>query len=55
MICRGQSGATDEMLSRQQQTFVDGMCRSELERLGSDFPYDTAFSQAEHQVADEGR
>jgi len=44
MIRRGQSGASDEMLHPTQQARIDEMCRAELKRLGSDFPYDSAFA-----------
>ena len=46
MIRRGEAGASDEMLSRAQQIAIDEMSRAELERLGSSFPYETAFAQA---------
>ena len=46
MIRRGEAGASDEMLSRAQQIAIDEMCRAELDRLGSSFPYETAFVQA---------
>lgn len=46
MIRRGEAGASDEMLSRAQQIAIDEMSRAELDRLGSSFPYETAFVQA---------
>ena len=46
MIRRGEAGASDEMLSREQQVAIDEMARAELDRLGSNFPYETVFTQA---------
>jgi len=46
MIRRGEAGASDEMLSRAQQIAIDEMSRAEFDRLGSSFPYETAFVQA---------
>jgi len=53
MIRRGETGGADEMFSPDQQAAIDRMCRAELQRLGSDFPYETAFVQAKHQMAAE--
>ena len=46
MVRRGEAGVSDEMLSRAQQIAIDEMSRAELDRLGSRFPYETAFVQA---------
>lgn len=43
MVRRGKSGGSDELLSPSQQAAVDRVCQAELRRLGSDFPYSTAF------------
>lgn len=43
MIRRGSAGASDELLSADQQAAIDRHCRAELQRLGSDFPYDDWF------------
>jgi hypothetical protein len=42
-IRKGQRGNSSELLSRVLQRRVDDHCRTELERLGCDFPYDEAF------------
>jgi hypothetical protein len=46
MIRKGQSGASSELLTLEQQRRIDDYCRAELKRLGSDFPYDEMFSIA---------
>ena len=43
MVRRGESGGSEELLSRQQQAAIDRLCQAELLRLGSDFPYAKAF------------
>jgi hypothetical protein len=43
MIRKGQSGASSELLTLEQQRRIDDYCRAELKRLGSDFPYDEMF------------
>jgi hypothetical protein len=43
MVRRGATGGSDELLSRSQQAEVDRLCQEELRRLGSDFPYASAF------------
>ena len=47
MIRRGEAGASHELLSPDQREAVDRVCRAELERLGSDFPYASAFDVEE--------
>jgi hypothetical protein len=44
MVRRGESGSADELLSIEDQLRIDDFCRSELARLGSDFPYDDYYS-----------
>lgn len=46
MIRRGKSGGADELITPAQQRRIDDYWRAELERLGSDFPYDEAFGRA---------
>lgn len=43
MIRRGQARSAGELLSAADQERIDDYWRSELARLGSDFPYDEAF------------
>ena len=43
MVRRGKAGDSGELLDPSQQAEIDRSCRAELERLGSDFPYDDAF------------
>jgi hypothetical protein len=40
MVRSGRSGNSAELLSPGQQRRIDEWCRSELKRLGSDFPYE---------------
>jgi len=47
MIRRGRSGASDELLTREQQQRIDDFWRAELVRLGSDFPYDEHYGSAQ--------
>ena len=44
MMRRGESGASGELITRDQQRRIDDYWRSELERIGCDFPYDAAFN-----------
>jgi hypothetical protein len=44
MMRRGESGASGELITREQQRRIDDYCRAELTRLGCDFPYDAAFN-----------
>jgi hypothetical protein len=44
-IRRGARGASGELLSAALQERIDDHCRSELRRLGCDFPYDAAFAR----------
>lgn len=43
MIRRGQRKSADELLTPSQQQKIDDHCRTELKRLGCDFPYDETF------------
>ncbi len=51
MIRRGQHKASGELLSPAQQQRIDDDCRTELKRLGCDFPYDEAFGPAAESLA----
>jgi hypothetical protein len=44
MVRRGQRGGAGELLSVADQRRIDDYWRAELEKLGSDFPYDAAFA-----------
>lgn len=44
MMRRGESGASGELITRDQQRRIDDYWRAELERIGCDFPYDAAFN-----------
>jgi hypothetical protein len=44
MMRRGESGASAELLTPEQQRRIDDYWRAELERIGCDFPYDAAFN-----------
>jgi hypothetical protein len=46
MLRRGERGASGELISAADQRRIDEYWRAELERLGSDFPYDEAFGAA---------
>lgn len=46
LIRSGKSGASSELLTVEQQRQIDDFCRAELQRLGSDFPYDEMFELA---------
>ena len=43
LVRKGKSGQSDELITREQQAFIDRFCQAELKRLGSDFPYTTLF------------
>jgi hypothetical protein len=43
MIRKGQSGQSDELITDEQQIAIDDFCRTALQKIGSDFPYDEAF------------
>ncbi|MEM7152580.1 MAG: sulfotransferase domain-containing protein [Myxococcota bacterium] len=43
MVRAGKSGATDELLSREQQARIDAHCMERLAALGSDLPYEQLF------------
>jgi hypothetical protein len=44
MIRRGERKSAGELLTPELQRKIDDHCRSELRRLGCDFPYDEAFA-----------
>jgi hypothetical protein len=44
MMRRGESGSSGELITREQQRRIDDHWRAELERIGCDFSYDTAFN-----------
>jgi hypothetical protein len=46
MLRKGESGASSELLTAQQQRQIDDYCRSALQEMGSDFPYDEWFVSA---------
>jgi hypothetical protein len=46
MMRRGKSGGSAELITPEQQRRIDDHWRAELERMGCDFPYDTAFDSA---------
>jgi hypothetical protein len=43
MMRRGASGSSGELLTPDQQRRIDDHCRSELARVGCDFPYDDLY------------
>jgi hypothetical protein len=43
MMRRGASGGSSELLTPELQRRIDDHCRSELKRLGCDFPYDALY------------
>jgi hypothetical protein len=43
MVRRGQSGSANELLTAEDQQRIDAHWRAELQRLGSDFPYDSLY------------
>jgi len=45
MIRRGERGRSDELISAADQARIDDHWRTELRKLGSDFPYDEAFAK----------
>ena len=47
MMRSGKSGASGELINAKQQAKIDQFCQLELQRLGSDFPYVSLFSQAD--------
>lgn len=47
MVRAGKVGGSGELLTRDQQAAIDRHCRAELQRLGSDFPYDEVFEVVE--------
>jgi hypothetical protein len=47
MIRRGERGKSNELLSPADQKRIDDYWRAQLEKLGSDFPYDQAFAKAD--------
>jgi hypothetical protein len=46
MIRRGERGTSGELINAADQRRIDDYWRAELERIGSDFPYDDAFGAA---------
>ena len=46
MIRRGVSGGSTELLTPEQQRFIDTQCKAGLARLGSDFPFDKVWGEA---------
>lgn len=44
MLRKGQSGGSSELLTVEQQRYIDDYCRAQLQRLGCDFPYDEMFT-----------
>jgi hypothetical protein len=46
MVRRGEHGSADELLDDAQKRRVDDYWRAELQRLGSDFPYDELYGEA---------
>lgn len=44
IVRQGKTGTGGEIFTREQLASVDAFCRSELKRLGSDFPYDEMFA-----------
>lgn len=47
MIRRGVSGGSSELLSPEQQRFVDEYFRADLAKRGCDFPYDETYADPE--------
>ena len=43
MVRSGKSAGTEELLTTEQQQTIDSYFKAELQRLGSDFPYDEVF------------
>lgn len=43
IVRKGDTGGGKELLDAAQRAQVDAFCKAELQRLGSDFPYDEAF------------
>ncbi len=37
---KGKQGASNELLTPERQNAIDAACKAELQRLGSDLPYD---------------
>jgi aryl sulfotransferase len=46
MIRKGKSGGSSELFTVDQQRAIDDFCRAELQRIGSDFPYEEHFKLA---------
>ena len=44
IVRQGKTGAASELFTQEQLARVDAFCKSELKRLGSDFPYDEMFA-----------
>ena len=46
MIRRGVSGGSSELITPEQQQRIDTRCKTGLQRLGSDFPFDEVWGKA---------
>ena len=46
MMRSGQSGKSSELITGTQQAAIDNFCRTALQEINSDFPYDDAFEIA---------
>jgi hypothetical protein len=44
MIRRGETGASRELLTPEEQARIDTYCRAELARLGCDFDYERVYA-----------
>ena len=47
MMRRGERGKSGELISPAEQQRIDDYWRGQLQKLGSDFPYDQAFAKAD--------
>jgi hypothetical protein len=54
MMRKGEEGRSSELLTPAQQAQIDASCRAELQRAGSDLPYDY-FCGRLHEEADNSR
>jgi hypothetical protein len=55
MMRRGESGASGELITAEQQRRIDDYWRAELARIGCDFPYDAAFKRGKAASASRRR
>ena len=44
IVRKGKTGSGSDLFTKEQLDKVDTFCKSELKRLGSDFPYDELFA-----------